>query len=66
MTGQIEVFPGQGRIFRGYYYRLRSANGQVLSVSESYVTKWNAMRAARKIAAGLDVPVVDKPYVRHQ
>ena len=65
VNGQIEVFPGKGRIFRGYYYRLRSANGQVLSVSESYVTKWNAMRAARKIAAGLDVQVVDKPYVRY-
>ena len=31
-----------------YYLRLVSANGQTLSVSEAYFSKWNAKRAARK------------------
>jgi uncharacterized protein YegP (UPF0339 family) len=59
MTGRVEVFKGEGRILPGYFYRLKSANGQTLSVSESYISAWNARRAARKVAESLGVEVVD-------
>jgi hypothetical protein len=65
MTGQIEVFPGQGRIVRGWFVRLRGGNGEVVWVSESYSTKWSAKRAARHHSEHLDVPVVEKPYARY-
>lgn len=65
---RIEIFRGKGRILPGHFYRLVASNGQTLSVSESYVTAWNARRAARKVSESLGVPVVDlsreKPYRR--
>ncbi len=67
MTGQVELFKGEGRIIPGWFYRLVSSNGQTLTVSESYVTKWNAKRGARKVAESLRVELVDvtsKPYRR--
>jgi uncharacterized protein YegP (UPF0339 family) len=67
MNGRVEIFKGEGRILPGWFYRLVSANGQTLSVSESYTTKWSARRAAKKIAGSLNVPMVDvtaKPYRR--
>ncbi len=59
MNGRVEIFKGQGRILPGWYYRLVSSNGQTLSVSESYVTRWNAKRGARKVAESLRVELVD-------
>ena len=41
-----------------WYLRLVSRNGEVLSVSEGYFSKWNAKRAARKNFA--DVPLVER------
>ncbi len=67
MTGCVEVFKGNGRILPGYFYRLKSSNGQTLSVSESYTTKWSCKRSARKVAESLRVELVDttaKPYRR--
>jgi uncharacterized protein YegP (UPF0339 family) len=67
VNGHVEIFKGEGRILPGFFYRLVSANGQTLSVSESYVTAWNARRAARKVAESLGVEVRDltrKPYAR--
>jgi uncharacterized protein YegP (UPF0339 family) len=64
MKGQIEVFPGQGTIIRGWHFRLRGSNGEVISVSESYTTKWSCKRTARKVAESMGLPVVEKPYVR--
>lgn len=67
MTGRVEVFKGQGRILPGFFYRLVSSNGQTLTVSESYVTHWNAKRGARKVAESLGVELVDttsRPYRR--
>lgn len=54
----VEVFKGEGRI-QPWYYRLKSSNGQTLTVSEGYFSKWNARRAAKKIASSLDVPLKD-------
>jgi uncharacterized protein YegP (UPF0339 family) len=64
MKGQIEVFPGNGRIIRGWFWRERAANGETISVSESYTTKWSCKRTARKIAASKGIPLVEKPYAR--
>jgi uncharacterized protein YegP (UPF0339 family) len=44
----------------GWFLRLVSANGQTLAVSESYWSKWNAKRAARKNFAGLRVVEVSR------
>ena len=59
MPDRVELFKGQGRILPGWYYRAVAANGQTLSVSESYVTKWNAKRGASKAAESLRVELVD-------
>ena len=67
MSGRVEIFKGKGRILPGYFYRLVSSNGQTLSVSESFTTKWSAKRSARKVAESLRVELVDtsvKPYRR--
>ena len=53
----VQVFKGQGRI-QNWYVRLVSSNGQTLAVSEGYVSKWNAMRAARRNHPGLRIVVV--------
>jgi uncharacterized protein YegP (UPF0339 family) len=47
-----EVFRGEGR--QPWYVRLVGGNGEPMLVSEGYLTRWNAERAARK----LGVPVV--------
>ena len=65
MSDHVEVFKGEGRILPGYFWRLVSANGQTLGVSESYTTKWSAKRTARKQAERLHLELVDttaKPY----
>jgi hypothetical protein len=50
---RVHVFRGGGR--QPWYVRLVSGNGQVLSISEGYATKWNAKRAARRMFPGLTV-----------
>jgi hypothetical protein len=52
---RVQLFRGGGR--QPWYVRLVSQNGQVLSVSEGYATKWNAKRAARRMFPGL--PLVE-------
>ena len=44
---RAEVFKGKGS--RSWYLRLIALNGEPLLISESYVSKWNAQRAARKL-----------------
>jgi hypothetical protein len=44
---RVQVFKGGGH--QPWYVRLVSQNGQVLSISEGYATKWNAKRAARRM-----------------
>jgi hypothetical protein len=44
---RVQVFKGGGQ--QPWYVRLVSQNGQVLSISEGYATKWNAKRAARRM-----------------
>lgn len=43
----VHIFRGEGR--QPWYVRLVSSNGQVLSISEGYVSKWNAKRAANRM-----------------
>ena len=40
-----------------WHYVLKSKNGQVLSTSENYFSKSNAIRAAQKLAKALKVEV---------
>lgn len=49
----VQIFKGAGR--QPWYVRLVSSNGQILSVSEGYVSKWGAKRAAHRMFP--DVPV---------
>ncbi len=68
MNGRVEIFRGKGRILPGYFFRLVAANGEPISVSESFTTKWSAKRSARKVAESLRVELVDtttKPYRRY-
>ena len=54
--------------FNRYYYVIVSATGEDLSVSESYYSKSNAMRAARNVGFNLGMQVVDttkKEYTKH-
>lgn len=50
----------KGRGIHPYYVRLVSENGQVLSISEGYASKWNAKRAARKMFPGKPMREVDR------
>ena len=65
MSARVEIFKGEGRILPGYFFRLVAANGEPLSVSESFTTKFSAKRSARKVAESLRVELVDttsRPY----
>lgn len=53
---KVEIFKGKG--IQPWYLRLVAGNGRTLSLSEGYLTKWNAKRAAAKNFPG--IPVVDE------
>ena len=59
MSDRIELFKGEGRILPGYFFRLVAANGEPISVSESFTTKFSAKRSARRVAESLRVEMVD-------
>lgn len=50
---KLVVFRGKN----GWYYHLKSANNQVLLVSQRYYSKWNARRAAGKLSHANQMPV---------
>jgi uncharacterized protein YegP (UPF0339 family) len=43
----VEVVKGKG--MHPWYVRLRASNGQILTTSEGYYSKWNAQRAAKRM-----------------
>jgi uncharacterized protein YegP (UPF0339 family) len=53
---RVEVFKGAG--VQPWYVRLVADNHKNLNVSEGYLTKWNAQRAARKMFPELEPRVV--------
>lgn len=55
MSATVQIFKGSG--LQPWYLRVVSVNGQTILVSEGYVTRWNARRAARKL--GLPIVEVD-------
>lgn len=56
MKMKMQVVKGKG----GWYLRMRDAgNNKVLNVSETYYSKWNAKRAARKMGFA-DFEIVDE------
>lgn len=42
----------------GWYVRLIGGNGEKLTVSEAYYSKWNAKRAARRVFPNLPIKYV--------
>lgn len=52
----VQIFRGKG--IQPHYVRLVSSNGQVLSISEGYLTRWNAKRAAKRMYPELPIKVV--------
>jgi uncharacterized protein YegP (UPF0339 family) len=51
-----------------YYYAVVGGNNQTINTSETYFSKWNALRAARKIAEAANMLIIDttvKPYKRY-
>jgi uncharacterized protein YegP (UPF0339 family) len=58
----VELVKGKG--FQPWFLRLKNTqNGQTLAVSEGYVSRWNAKRAARKNFAGIElIDTTVKPY----
>lgn len=49
----VHIFRGGGA--QPWFVRLVSGNGQVLSISEGYYSKWNAKRAARRMFPHLPI-----------
>ena len=49
----IELFKGKGA--QPWYLRIVAANGQTVTTSEGYASKWNAKRAARKMFPGIEL-----------
>jgi len=46
----VHIWRGRGR--HPWFVSLVSSNGQTLSISEGYYSKWNAYRAARRMFPG--------------
>lgn len=57
MMLRIEIFKSQyaGRT-QPWFVHVRAANGEILTVSEGYYSKWNAKRAAKRMFP--NVPIV--------
>ena len=52
----IEVIDGEG----GYFWRLVAANGETLCHSQTYHSKWNARRAAKRLHKITGLPWCDE------
>lgn len=57
MVKQVELFKN---VNGEWSWRLVAKNNEILSHSESYTRKWSALRTAKKIAQGLNVPLMIK------
>ncbi len=49
----IELLKGQNR----WYWRLVAHNGNIVATSHNYYSRWNAKRAAHKLAKANDIEV---------
>lgn len=56
MNDVVEIFKGKG--IQPWFVRLKSPNGRTLSISEGYLTKWNAKRAALRMFPGVEIKEV--------
>jgi uncharacterized protein YegP (UPF0339 family) len=52
----VHIFKGEGR--QPWFVRLVADNGQILSISEGYFSKWNAKRAAKRMYPNKPLKVV--------
>lgn len=51
-----------------YYYAVVGGNNETMNTSEAYFSKWNCMRAARKLSEQGNMLIVDttvKPYKKY-
>lgn len=55
----VEIYKGRDKR-EPWRVRLVGRNGEILSVSEGYYSKWNAKRAARKVFPDLELREVEK------
>ncbi len=53
----VHVFPGRDG---GYFVRLVASNGETLSISESFRTKWNAKRHAKRFFPQLPIKELER------
>jgi hypothetical protein len=51
----VEIVQGNGK--QPWRVKLYSTNGKQLNMSEGYVSKWNAKRAARRMFPGVE-PII--------
>jgi len=51
-----------GRGVQPWFVRLVSDNGQILSISEGYFSKWNAKRAAKRMYPGKPLRVLEERF----
>ena len=60
----VQLFKAKTSSYPGgvkkWYVRLVAANGETLSVSQGYITKWNAKRAAKKNFPNARLRIVDE------
>lgn len=54
--GDASKYPGG---YKKWYVRLVAENGETLALSQGYVTKWNAKRAAKKNFPSARLRVLD-------
>lgn len=50
------VFKSECSTFQPWYVKIVAGNGETLTISEGYFSKWNAKRAAKKF----NIPVVEE------
>ena len=54
----VQIFKGDGP--QPWFVRLVSRNGQTLTISEGYVSKWGAKRAARRMFPDTEILYTDR------
>jgi uncharacterized protein YegP (UPF0339 family) len=50
---KVEIFKGKG--IQPWRFRARARNGEIITNSEGYLTKWNAKRAAKKAFPNIEI-----------
>jgi len=54
--GKIEIYKG---VDKQYRFRIKSSNGEIIAVSESYTTKKNCKDGIKSVKENIDSEIVD-------